>query len=421
MSIDPAHTFSTRKSPSTSRRSSGQFLSGMSVPGSPSSAHSASSAIFERDIESILSPSSPHHINPHLIPRAKATEQLEQSVPSVLDSAAAVLAEVHVSAISPSVLSPAFAVEPHGDDITVEIASPVAPGSMSPVSAAGSLQAQTSPIVASPMVLSRSPSPPGTATSLTVNPPQSAMAMSVVDPQSPVSAYFSPAGSSYGDDEYVREIEESVMEPRSCGVSVRSSAASVRSHPPTSPRGRQRELSPRPPSNFPRSISNSRNQGDARSSSPPPAEASEAVSSRSITISPPVTSPAASVASAGPVIGKASSTVSKRLSFLSYTDLLASTPSTTLPLSTFVGPSTVQTPQDPPHITALSLALSSSSVPSSRAASIFRGREGTREVNDIPSGNGAPSNRNSMLLPAEWEREGLGKGLEERLLGVASV
>ena len=57
---------------------------------SRSLSHSSSSAIFERDIEPIASPltlsSDPHHI-----PRAKFTEELERAVPSVLDSAAAVL------------------------------------------------------------------------------------------------------------------------------------------------------------------------------------------------------------------------------------------------------------------------------------------------------------------------------------------
>ncbi|KAG6328950.1 hypothetical protein ID866_10139, partial [Astraeus odoratus] len=64
-----------------------------SIPSSPTSAHSSSSAIFERDIEPLGTPSPPHahpH-NPHRMPRSKTTEQLEQSVPSVLDTAAAIL------------------------------------------------------------------------------------------------------------------------------------------------------------------------------------------------------------------------------------------------------------------------------------------------------------------------------------------
>lgn len=53
-----------------------------SIPSSPTSVHSSSSAIFERDIE------------PPLHRRSKTTEQLQHSVPSVLDSAAAILAGI---------------------------------------------------------------------------------------------------------------------------------------------------------------------------------------------------------------------------------------------------------------------------------------------------------------------------------------
>ena len=75
--------------------------------------HSSSSAIFKRDIEPIISPSpsSMHHqqINPHHIPCAKGTGQLEQSVLSILDSATAILTGMgtedvanEVAVISPS-------------------------------------------------------------------------------------------------------------------------------------------------------------------------------------------------------------------------------------------------------------------------------------------------------------------------------
>jgi hypothetical protein len=67
-----------------------------SIPSSPTSVHSSSSAIFERDIEPLIPPSTPvthhHPLNPHRIPRSKATEQLENAVPTVIDSTAAILA-----------------------------------------------------------------------------------------------------------------------------------------------------------------------------------------------------------------------------------------------------------------------------------------------------------------------------------------
>ncbi|KZT19218.1 hypothetical protein NEOLEDRAFT_1183592 [Neolentinus lepideus HHB14362 ss-1] len=62
-----------------------------SIPSSLTSVHSSSSAIFECNIEP-LTPSQPMHTsNPHLIPRSKGTEAIEQSVPSVLNSASIVL------------------------------------------------------------------------------------------------------------------------------------------------------------------------------------------------------------------------------------------------------------------------------------------------------------------------------------------
>src|SRR5258706_8605412 len=58
--------------------------------------HSSSSAIFDRAIEpvptlSLAAPSPTHATNPHRIPRVKATEGIETSVPSVLDSAVSAL------------------------------------------------------------------------------------------------------------------------------------------------------------------------------------------------------------------------------------------------------------------------------------------------------------------------------------------
>ncbi|KAI0034896.1 hypothetical protein K488DRAFT_83503 [Vararia minispora EC-137] len=87
-------------------------LSPASMPSSPTSVHSSSSAIFERDIEPIApSPPNPSHPpNPHRIPRGKATEQLEYSVPSVLDSAAAVLVspDDSIAVVAPAHTSPEF-------------------------------------------------------------------------------------------------------------------------------------------------------------------------------------------------------------------------------------------------------------------------------------------------------------------------
>ncbi|KAH9841997.1 uncharacterized protein C8Q71DRAFT_885557 [Rhodofomes roseus] len=63
-----------------------------SIPLSLTSGQSASSAIFERNIERITSAALLPTADPQRVSRGRYTEQLEQSVPSVLDSAAAILA-----------------------------------------------------------------------------------------------------------------------------------------------------------------------------------------------------------------------------------------------------------------------------------------------------------------------------------------
>lgn len=104
-------------------------------------------------------------------------------------------------------------------------------------------------------------------------------------------------------------------------------------------------------------------------------------------------------------------TATKRLSFISYTDLLASTPSSTLPLSTLTTSATAADP--PPHL------LSVLGIPQHGGGSVnasprtsFYGDRDVREGRDglfIDDGGG------------EWEREGLGQGLEERLESLMTV
>ena len=100
-------------------------------------------------------------------------------------------------------------------------------------------------------------------------------------------------------------------------------------------------------------------------------------------------------------------TATKRLSFISYTDLLTSTPSSTLPLSTLTTSATVADP--PPHLLSV-LGIpqhgggGSAGVPAHAPASMV-----TRDVRE---------GRDGLFIDdggGEWEREGLGQGLEERL------
>jgi hypothetical protein len=104
-------------------------------------------------------------------------------------------------------------------------------------------------------------------------------------------------------------------------------------------------------------------------------------------------------------------TATKRLSFISYTDLLASTPSSTLPLSTLTTSATIADP--PPHLlSVLGIPQHGGGSANASPRTSFYGDRDVREGRDglfIDDGGG------------EWEREGLGQGLEERLESLMTV
>ncbi|KAF7376648.1 hypothetical protein MSAN_00081600 [Mycena sanguinolenta] len=251
-----------------------------SIPSSPTSVHSSSSAIFERDIEPIhVSPIAPPGAkkDPHRIARSKNTEPLDQSVPSVLDSAASILTSM---------------TSEEGDSISV-----IAPA---PLCSTGLLD-QSTPALSHPRNPSLHSPPP-----LPFRPPPSSAP--------PTARQFDPATplSSVGDNAF--------------------------------------------------------NAGTTRAAS-------------------------------------STSQANKRLSFVSYTDLLSSTPTATQPLSALTSPAA-----SPAHIPGVSITDPTVGVGSASAY----------------GGSGAPSLRNfgfglgdedRMMddVGGEWEREGLGKGLEERL------
>ncbi|KAJ6507386.1 hypothetical protein C8R47DRAFT_92336 [Mycena vitilis] len=261
-----------------------------SIPSSPTSVHSSSSAIFERDIEPIgLSPAVPGaKKDPHRIARSKNTEALDQSVPSVLDSAASILTSMTAE---------------DGDSIAVTAPAP-------PIDQ--SLRSRSSGF-ASPIgsFRSRSPSP----------------------------------------------------SPRAAGGNRNSLLLSI----------------PPPPQQ-------QTQHAAAGSPAPVPAPGS----------SPPTTARQFEPATPG------ASQANKRLSFVSYADLLSSTPTATQPLSALTSPAT-----SPAHIPGVADGVAGTGAGSAYGES------------------GAPSLRNFAFGPeedrlmddvgGEWEREGLGKGLEERL------
>ena len=352
--------------------------------------HSSSSAIFERDIEPLIPPSPPvthnHPPNPHRIPRSKGTEQLENSVPSVLDSAASILAGFEdvdigdqVAVVSPA--SPTFdkgrssgfaspigsfrsrSPSPLGVRMGVPGQSraemllnlPPVPHA-APISVLG-LHNMTSPTLSPPSITATRPAITTTPTSTTitkVSHNNSGVDASPPSIATPTSAYFSTVSD----------------------FSNESSPIATTEHPPNLP---SPILSPSYPVTLPQSI-----------------------------ISSPVLVPTSLSLPPSPQLAK------KRLSFMSYSDLLSSTPASTQPLSSLT--TSASSTEPPPHIpgvSGLNIANALSHL-------------GSGSIHGSPfvafSGHGSLTHvgkRDSMAIMdnvgGEWEREGLGRGLEERL------
>ncbi|KAH9896745.1 hypothetical protein C8Q73DRAFT_642006 [Cubamyces lactineus] len=325
-----------------------------SIPSSPTSVHSSSSAIFERDIEPISSPL-PLCSDPHHIPRAKFTEEIERSVPSVLDSAAAVLTSK----------------DPEDDDL--DAISIVTPAPVDPAYQSGF----TSPIS---RLSSRSPSPTGVgnrrsllfSNSLPGSPPKHAQG----SPPARPTVQTSPSPPTVSIPQTT-----ATPTPTSAYFSVSSSAAS------------EAETN-----------SNASSPTTATHTEHPlhslPSHIQQPQQLTSITVPAPFPS--------HPPSPKAAS---KRLSFISYADLLSSTPATALPLSSLTSSAVVTEP--PPHLPSViglpqaQYAASSSGGSIHGAPTYVLERDGAVGVADDVGG--------------EWEREGLGKGLEERLEGLKTA
>lgn len=125
-----------------------------------------------------------------------------------------------------------------------------------------------------------------------------------------------------------------------------------------------------------------------------------------------------------------SQTAHKRLSFLSYTDILASTPVTTQPLSALTSPAT---DVPPPHLPTVSLsvhAVGTRSVSASTAASMSGSARNSLVLDSVLAGHThgkaaadvkEPTGGIGDDLGGEWEREGLGRGLEERLEALMAI
>jgi len=105
-------------------------------------------------------------------------------------------------------------------------------------------------------------------------------------------------------------------------------------------------------------------------------------------------------------------TSTKRLSFISYTDMLTSAPSSTLPLSTLTTSANISDP--PPHLLSV-LGIPQHVSGGSAGASPRTSFYGDKDVRE---------GRECLFIDAtggEWEREGLGQGLEERLESLMTI
>ncbi|GJE91328.1 hypothetical protein PsYK624_074770 [Phanerochaete sordida] len=322
-----------------------------SIPSSPTSVHSSSSAIFERDIEPIT-PSTPltsHTTDPHRMPRGKLTEQLDQSVPSVLDSAAEILtADVDDSQSMDS----------------IAVVAPIPFDHLPPISL-GARSGFTSPIS---QMSSRSPSPNGMANrkSTIMGLPSPSPSFTVPLPghaQSPSATSSPPMRPAVQTHSPSQAPAPAITTPTSTYFSVHSEESS-----PTTATHVEHPLHTLSPS----------------SSSATP------------------TTTSGGLASHAPPSPKNSS---KRLSFLSYTDLLTSVPASTVPLSSFA-----QSNEPPPHLASVIGIPQAQAQLSSGAASIHGSLNASTWITERD-----PATDLVNDVGGEWEREGLGRGLEERL------
>ncbi|KAF8901401.1 hypothetical protein CPB84DRAFT_1777777 [Gymnopilus junonius] len=419
-----------------------------SIPSSPTSIQSSSSAIFERDIEPVVPPSPPillnhhthHHTpNPHRIPRAKGSEALEQSVPSVLDSAAAILSTLKIDV--GDVADQVAVVAPATSSFSLDSMGGRSSGFASPI---GSFR-------------SRSPSPIGSRTGDGRGAEQLVLdisASSGLPPQLISSAVSSAPVSLLG-----LHVTSAVASPSSdSGSSTSASSPSSKSQviPATtiSQVHQPSVASMTTPTIIASSIAQKRvlpiTAGSEESTEPPmatqaypPAPPTTRPSPSSIPSSLPLqplslpsphsisstTSPISSPSSAHPTLSSHPpspiQSAKKRLSFMSYSDLLSSTPSGLQPLSSLTTCANAVEP--PPHIPSVSgLNLVNTIHAQQQQSSQSGPGSATPSLRGFPISLGGPTSgvthagmRDSISMldnvGGEWERQGLGKGLEERL------
>ncbi|KAG8913783.1 hypothetical protein FRC01_004390, partial [Tulasnella sp. 417] len=478
-SIQPPsmHALSALNFPTPSASGARSPSASGSMPSSPTSIHSSSSAIFERDIEQPLSATTNSllalHKDPHHTARAVAHEPLESSVPSVLSAAVTALGEVDSSASLSAPHSGGGPTASGGKEIrkgmSMDDISVIAPAPLSPqnwtASTAGSIR----------LGASRSPSPhllplPGLPSFGQQQPSSSSPSPSVANriARSVVPNRINTGGSADGDN----GLATATAVPQTGAVAAAPSVIGV--VPPTpnantfgfaSPGGTKLSnsgstspqsaaaspliVTPPLPVATTAGIPIARSGGASRSTSRP---TSIAMSLEELSLAPlvattadsivPVPADVEPIAFSGsahprppsPNASTASNNASKRLSFISYNDLLNSTPMSSFPLS-----SVTSGAAEPPHQVDVTLRSPRRTRTNSRQSTlnrspvsdVFGARTSVFEDENLGSvllSSAAAASANPNAQPAlqqahdvgpksggEWEREGMGSGLEERL------
>ncbi|KAF9030630.1 hypothetical protein BJ165DRAFT_933259 [Panaeolus papilionaceus] len=323
-----------------------------SVPGSPTSIHSSSSAIFERDIEPILLPSphthsSTHPPNPHRIPRAKTTEQLEQAVPSVLDSAASALATMENEPVA--VISPISNAGVSSLELGLGLAF-ANQGGMGGGVRGGRASGFSSPAGDH---RSRSPSPLGNR----INEHGSAqvkgeLLLGIPIPNAPQT-----------------QAPPAIVTPTSGGLDGPMKPTQTASSPSS------------PPHPLPSNIS------------PPTTHPTSPTSPVSPTPNP-ILLPTTSHPPSPRKPSQTQNAKANRLSFISYSDLLSSTPTSTQPLSSLTTSASISV--EPPHLASVSGGLSALSVAGSRVGSKPPSRVGSVTGSPVSSPISLPLSLSSL-------------------------
>ncbi|KIO23566.1 hypothetical protein M407DRAFT_108877 [Tulasnella calospora MUT 4182] len=451
-----------------------------SMPSSPTSIHSSSSAIFERDIEQPLTATTSSlltlHKDPHHTARAAAHEPLESAVPSVLSAAVTALGEVDSASLSAPHSGGGGSTTSGGkeirkgmsmDDISVIAPSPLSPQNWT-ASTAGSIR----------LSASRSPSPhllplPGLASlgqqqqqQPTTSSPSPSASNKVA--RSAVPNRINTGGSADGDNGLATATATgAAASPSVIGVVVPptpnantfgfASPAGIRPSNSGSTSPQSATASPlivTPPLPVATAgIPIARSGGASRSTSRP---TSIAMSLEELSLAPLVATTADSPVPVPPDVEpiafsgsahprppspnalNANNTASKRLSFISYNDLLNSTPMSSFPLS-----SVTSGAAEPPHQVDVTVRSPRRTRTNSRQSTlnrspvsdVFGTRTSVFEDENLggvllsaaaaaASASASPNAQQPTLQHThdvgpkgggEWEREGMGSGLEERL------